>query len=454
MIMRWGVNSCIIYIVVLSWFQTLFATDGQCNSLFLGSNFVDRIEFEKVVKQIDSKTTSFARFQKFSELTGKRMYTYQTFPMESSQASQPILDKIYPTSKSVVGIEIVRRGPFNLTEKEIMDHIELVVRDRDARGMFSEVYKALSLLQINDKDKFSAVIGTIRHFILQDFLRIRHNDTIVKKSDPKAGMDDPGLEQLYYGMRFLNILQDPATDIFQRIRKVPEIREHLLTEGVEEVALLMSCMKLIVLLYYDFYFNEPLYLNCTATVLSDSILLTAAHCIYKSNSVLYYHKGQMVESISIDYHPEYKGTPRMILDRDILEEIPMAQDIGIVIFPKGTFSDIPSSSLSFNIPEVGERVISTGFRIMDTESRVVLGQVTDNKFVLEVTPQLLEEKVIMGESGGALFDKFDRVVGVTVGAITDEEDGKVVNMYSLTSTNKEYLLDLASKYEGIKIEEE
>ncbi len=443
----------LILTFVLTWSGLVFSDNNQCDSMFSEEETKIEFDLDEISKDTTSELSSFSRFKKFKGVTGKSSYIYRGLTAESSQLFNPHIDYIYPVTKSIVGIEMSIRRWFQLTSEGIMKHLAFILKDRAGKLMFAEIYKVLNLLKTDRPEEFELFIQKIEEFVMRDWLGIKYNRDLVKKSDPKLGVDDPAMERLYYSMRYLNILQDLTKDIFKIIMKSTGVKQYLLETGVEEVAILMSCMKLVVLLYYDYYFSDTLISSCTGVVISDRILLTAAHCIYKSDKVLYYHNGDTIESDSIDYPSDYIGDSKIIINPEDLENSSITRDIGIAIFPKGTFEDIPPATIYLGTPKIGEEVITSGFRLYHSMLRFGIGRLAGNKYILGVFPKEDEIVVRSGESGGALFDNKDRIVGTTFGTIVDDITGNLVNMYSSTLANKEYLLNLKSKYEGIHIEE-
>lgn len=192
--------------------------------------------------------------------------------------------------------------------------------------------------------------------------------------------------------------------------------------------------------------------TCTASIISDSVLVTAAHCLVlrsglpagSASAVL--ADGKKIDGGIIHLHPEYYDkTP--------------ANDIAFAKFPDGTFKEYKPMVLSKKIPQKGDaiKIIGfgkndhfdgnsggtkrIGFSTVESVNRSVnfrgLASPSDQSGRDAPNPQ--------GDSGGPMVDAEDEIVGIssTVDAI-DAGDGKRTGHY--TSIHDQKIVPFVNKF--------
>ncbi len=115
--------------------------------------------------------------------------------------------------------------------------------------------------------------------------------------------------------------------------------------GGQETSDYSSAVKIMSLFWQENAY--PQWSICTAIVVSDTTLLTAAHCLNDGVSLVAVktESGNVVYTTRYKYHDEYDGKKSV-------------HDIGVVLFPEGTFASNEKASLYNNIQD-GKIVVDT-----------------------------------------------------------------------------------------------
>ena len=183
--------------------------------------------------------------------------------------------------------------------------------------------------------------------------------------------------------------------------------------------------------------------TCTGTFISNSVLVTAAHCLKGATSVVAMVEGTPRSATGFAIHPHWvdDGAHR-------------AWDVGIVTFPGGTSS--VSSQICMSLPPLNEEVILAGFgeflpgQPLDGSLRMGLNRIHDvQNNVIIVRGNIYQGQALTGpgDSGGSLISDFC-VRGVLSGGIHDPETGAGISLFA--SLGNPLLRDFINLYHPIR----
>jgi hypothetical protein len=178
--------------------------------------------------------------------------------------------------------------------------------------------------------------------------------------------------------------------------------------------------------------------TCTASIISDSVLITASHCLVLENGLpassasAVLSVGKKIDGGVIHLHPQY-------------DDKSVANDIAFVKFPESTFKAYKPMTLSKKIPQKDDSIKIIGFGKNDHFD----GASGGTKRIGFSTVDSVNESVnfrglarpsdqsgkdainSQGDSGGPMVDAQDEIIGIssTVDAI-DAGDGKRTGHYT------------------------
>ncbi len=178
--------------------------------------------------------------------------------------------------------------------------------------------------------------------------------------------------------------------------------------------------------------------TCTSSVISDTVMITAAHCLVLDNGLpadsatAVLNGGKRVPGGVIHLHPEYDNKSA-------------GNDIAFAKFPAGTFKDYKPVLLSSKIPTKGDEIKIIGFGKNDHFDGASGGTKRIGFSVVESVNKTVNFRGLakpsdqsgkdainsQGDSGGPMLDAKDEIVGIssTVDSI-DAGDGRRSGHYT------------------------
>ena len=192
--------------------------------------------------------------------------------------------------------------------------------------------------------------------------------------------------------------------------------------------------------------------TCTASIISDSVLITASHCLVLRNGLpaasatAVLSEGKKIDGGVVHLHPEYNDKTA-------------ANDIAFAKFPDGTFKNYKPMTLSKKIPQNGDAIKIIGFgknNHFDESSggtkRIGFSNVesvndaVNFRGLARPSDQSGRDAInSQGDSGGPMVDADDEIIGIssTVDAV-DAGDGKRTGHY--TSIHDKKIVPFVNKF--------
>lgn len=166
-------------------------------------------------------------------------------------------------------------------------------------------------------------------------------------------------------------------------------------------------IKFLLRSFYIYYYGNQNFTSaqCSGIIVSHNTLITAAHCLEKFDYIEYQSEsGKIRQSDFIIYNPKHNET-----------EHDNTYDIGVVLFPDKTFITRPIR-LSIVHPQSKQPLIAVG-----TEGKAGFKKIGMLQTII-ATPSLIKAIHVplrfsstSGDSGGALINNLDELVGIISG---------------------------------------
>ena len=443
--------------VELLWSEIAFSLQQECFELFFKAPQETVVNIDSLVYNTSNIHSSFDKFKKFSDLTGHDVYVARTAPDESTSSSNIFVNHVYTPAKSVIGLESLVGGSYNLDNSSILNKIGEFRHTLDGKTYTDSFYDALITIKSYDPQFYLDLMDSLKEFVEWDPLELKKDNWLKRDANRVQGLNDPELENVNYMLAAEPTVAKRISEISRKILAIESREDYPVKQDHTFFQMNQALFLVLTYLYYTYYADVYVSSDCSGVVLSHNVLLTSGKCVYNAAYLTYYHNGRKVNSIKHEVNPRYLYDSDSYSMRDTLTDFPSRSNMGIVVFPDYTFGDVPPATISFREIKTGEELISVGYKLTEGFVKLALlkkGAVKSEIFtVIDPKPKLA--RVGYGEIGGALFNDDGNLVGSISSLLWFEPDEKPYSLYAVTfsDSNRDFLFDVVRRYPQINVEE-